>query len=398
MAKTFFLISQVFYPDEVSTAGLFTSLCEQISAKGYRVKVWCAQPSYNTRERQARRRMHNGIEITYLPSTNFSKNSVLGRLCNYLTFSISLLFKLLFNKNKCTVFTSTNPPYLGFLVAIFTGLRKRKFNYIVQDVFPDGLIKLDKLSGNGIIAKLWKQLNKYTLKKSNKVIIIGRDMQSWVEQTYIKALQKTEYIPIWQDEKLLSPKPFLDNAFVHKHKLEQKFVVQYSGNLGLWNDMESIGKAVNLVDDDVVFTIIGDGMRKNEFLNVVETENKSKILLSPFLPKEEYAIAVTACHVALVSLRKGLEGIAVPSKVIGIMAAGIPVIALVPDNSEIAYIVKENNCGIIVEPDDYKGLARVINMIKVDEARRNTMATNSRTAFEKLFNTEKVAQRYIEIL
>jgi hypothetical protein len=178
MQKKFLLISQVFYPDEVSTAGLFTNLCELISQKNLEVEVWCAQPSYNTKVRQAKRLLYKGISIHYLPSTNFDKNRIIGRLINYFTFSASLFFKLLFSSSKTPIFTSTNPPYLGFIVAFFCVIKRRKYNYIIQDVFPEGLVRLEKLPAKSLIVKIWNRLNRFTLKHSNKIIIIGRDMQN----------------------------------------------------------------------------------------------------------------------------------------------------------------------------------------------------------------------------
>ena len=104
MARRFFLISQVFYPDEVSTAGLFTDLCVELAQRKYDVDVWCAQPAYSVRERQKKKKItYKGVKIRYLPSTNFSKNSLPGRAINTLTFTLSVFLNLLFSKDKTPV-------------------------------------------------------------------------------------------------------------------------------------------------------------------------------------------------------------------------------------------------------------------------------------------------------
>lgn len=398
MKKQFFLISQVFYPDEVSTAGLFTNLCERIAEKDVHVEVWCAQPSYNTKKKQKRNAHYNNINICYLPSTSFSKNNSIGRTLNYFTFSISLAVKLLLSKNKTTIFTSTNPPFLGFLVACLTSLRRRKFNYIVQDVFPDGLIKLNKLKAKGIGSRIWRTFNRFTLRKANTVIVIGRDMKDWVIHTHKPAYLKTCYIPIWQDGTLVKPLPLDKNKLIREHGLVGKFVIQYSGNMGLWNDMKTFGLAANELNNDYRFLFIGDGIRKQELVNSLSNQSIKNSTFLPFQPKEMLNQSLTACHVALVSLNKGLEGIAVPSKVMGIMAAGIPVIALVPEKSEIALLIQEFNFGFSIEPGDFRACSKAITELKENEALRKELGANARNAFVNQFSTKVISEEYIKLL
>ena len=89
---------------------------------------------------------------------------------------------------------------------------------------------------------------------------------------------------------------------------------------------------------------------------------------------------------------------AVPSKIFGILAAGRPVIALVPDSSEIAYIVKEEKCGIIVNPEDTDGLINAIIFLKNNETLRIQMGINGRRAFERKYTTKITAEKYLTIL
>ena len=285
------------------------------------------------------------------------------------------------------------------MVAFLCSIKKRKFNYIVQDVFPDGLIRLSKISENGLIANVWKWFNQYTLKKSNKIIIIGRDMKKWVFSTSPKYINKTLYIPIWQDDNLIKPIGFKRNPFVITNNLQDKFVVQYSGNMGLWNDMRTFALAANkLVENKIHFTFIGDGIRRKEFLENLSKETSQSVQLFPFQPRKDLGSILTACHLALVSLNNGLEGIAVPSKIMGILAAGIPVIAMVPSNSEIALIIKENSCGVVLEPGDHIGLAANLLKLKGDKELRKCMGNNGRNAFLKKYSVKIVSEEYINLL
>jgi glycosyltransferase involved in cell wall biosynthesis len=167
--------------------------------------------------------------------------------------------------------------------------------------------------------------------------------------------------------------------------------------MGLWNEMETIGKVINSKPDKIKFVIIGSGIRRNELLNTIKS-GSANVVYFQFQSNADYAQSVAACHVGLVSLRDGLEGIAVPSKIIGIMAAGIPVIALVPAQSEIAYIVREENCGYIIHPSDSEGLLNAIIKLRSDENLRAKFGKNGRDAFLKKYTTRIIARSYESIL
>jgi glycosyltransferase involved in cell wall biosynthesis len=392
------LISQVFYPDEVAVANLFTDLSVALVLKGVEIDVWCAQPSYTCTVRQPSERVYKNIRIHYLISTNFHKSHFAGRIINFISFSLSVLTKLLVSSNKCRVLSHTTPPFLAILVAFACSIKKRKFYYVIMDVFPDGLVRLKKFSKGNLFIRIWHSLHLYAMKQSSTIVVIGRDMKEWIEIVYPDGSEKTVYIPLWQNEELIKPIDFKTNPFAARSGLLDRFVVQYSGNMGLWNRMETIGQAINQNPGNVVFMIIGDGMRKKELLNSINEESMANVRFYPFQPNEDYANSVSACHAALVSLREGLEGMAVPSKIIGILASGIPVIALVPENSEIAYIVTEENCGYVIDPSDSNGLVRAIDELKSDDELRVKLGKNGREAFLKKYTTGIIAERYLTIL
>ena len=219
-------------------------------------------------------------------------------------------------------------------------------------------------------------------------------MMEWLRDVCRDALAKTEYIPLWQDDRLISPLEFGLNDFVIENHLKDKFVIQYSGNMGLWNEMDTMGKAVRENLKDIVFMFVGGGMRKKELLEAISSDYLKNVIILPFQPNEKFNTILNACHVSLVTLCDKLEGMAVPSKIYGILAAGIPVIALVPQNSEIAFIVREENCGFVINPGDLDEFIKAIGLLKSDENLRKQMGHNSRLAFEEKYSTREIAGRY----
>jgi glycosyltransferase involved in cell wall biosynthesis len=397
-AQKVLLISQVFYPDEVAVANLCTNLFSELANSGIEIDVWCAQPTYTCLEKQPRLRTYNGMNIKYLKSTQFHKDILIGRLLNYISFTVSVVFNLIFSKSKTPVISHTSPPFLAILLSYICKAKKRDFNYVIMDVFPDGLIRLKRFSKNNLLIKIWGNLHLSALKHCTKIVVIGRDMGEWLRTTYPAIGDKMMYIPLWQDEEMIHPLSFDKNIFISENNLKDQFVVQYSGNMGLWNEMDSIGRAVNEKHDGLMFLFFGGGMRKKELLDSINEINPENARFFPFQSNENYSTTVSACHVALVSLREEAEGMAVPSKIIGIMAAGIPVIAMVPENSEIAYIVKEENCGIVINSSDNTGLISAIIKLKNDVTSRNKMGQNGRAAFLHKYTTKIIAEKYKMLL
>ncbi len=388
------LISQVFYPDQVSTANLFTNLCVYLLKIGVSVEVWCAQPSYTEKKKQSRTSNYQGIEIHYLPSTHFHKRILLGRLFNYMTFMISVFVKLIGEKNKSPVITHTTPPSLGIVISWICLLRKRKFVYILLDIFPEGLIRLGRVSRNNLFIRLWERLHMGSLRRSHKIIVIGRDMEEWIMGIYPRGRSKLVYIPLWHDDHIISPIQYHENTLIQKCNLQDKFVVQYSGNMGLWNELEVIAHAVNRIYKDVFFLFIGDGMRARELFSNLNDVTHDAFIRLQFQPISQLNETLNACHVGLVSLKEGLQGMAVPSKIYGIMAAGKPIIAIVPDDSEIARVVHEENCGIVVAPNDADLLVLAILRLKNNKQLRTVMGENGRKAFELKYSTSNLSARY----
>lgn len=277
-------------------------------------------------------------------------------------------------------------------------LRKLDLFIFFLDVFPEGLIAVNKLKEKSIITFVLKFLNKLSLKFIDEVIVIGRDMEKIIKQ-YNYDQKRIQYIPHWSSTKPNHFTSHVNSKFYYERSLENKFTVQYSGNMGLWHDMNTYIKAAKLLENenDIIFNMVGDGIKKREaFQKSIELQ-LSNIYWFDFVPKEDLETSLAACNVALISLDKDLEGIAVPSKLYGILASGRPIIASVPKESEIAYTIQDHECGFILNPGDSEGLASVINDCANGKYDLESMGKNSYLAFKNHFNTSVAADSFIEI-
>lgn len=398
------VLCQLFYPELVSTGQTLTELCEVLSDWGADVEVVCGPLTVLDQKTRVSRNMeYKGIKIKRVWGTRFPKLRFLGKLFNQVTYAISLFFYLLFDFSKRPILVLTNPPFLGAICAIQRVIGGKPFIYLAFDIYPDTAIKLGVIKENGLISGLWDRINRFILKQSSAVIVLGRCMKKVIlsKGKGINSLpEKIHVIHIWSDDRHIHPADEIENPYTHKWNLDGKFVVSYSGNMGRVHDMETImGAARELRDNQyIVFLFIGEGYKKQWMIDYARNWKLANCQFHTYVERKEIGYSLSCANIGLVSLVSGQEGLSVPSKTFGILAAGVPVIAIMSANSEIALVVKENDCGIVVEPGDIQGLAEVIVRLCFDSELAENFKKNALNTIQARYNIRNAAEKYFSII
>ena len=150
--------------------------------------------------------------------------------------------------------------------------------------------------------------------------------------------------------------------FKRKYQLENKFVIMYSGNIGLYYDLLNIVKVIERFQGkpEVIFAFIGEGSVLDELKDYCKKKQISNITFIPYQDKSKLVYSLNAGDVHFVVNAKGIKGVSVPSKLYGVMAAGKPVLGILEEGAEARLIVEEAGCGISVDPGDYKAIGHLI--------------------------------------
>lgn len=402
--KNVYFLTQYFYPDVASTGQLLTELAEDLYDYGFKVKVFTAQPSYEGFKKCPRREVYNGINIIRVWCTHFPKNNVLGKVVDMVSFVLSLSLRMFFSRYKRNeiFLIVTNPPFLPIAGWLLKKIRKKHYICLIHDVYPDLAVKLGYLSSGSIVTKLWDALNKIVLNNSDKVIVLGEYMKKIVEGKLDRLSQDKNKIVVihnWADESKIYPIPKSSNWFVKGQKLEGKFVVLYSGNLGLSHPIEAIiYVAEALKNRNILFLFIGNGGKKPILKEMVKEKKLKNVKFLPYQSKDMLAYSLSSGDVAIVTMEKGIEGLSVPSKLYSYLAAGRPILALVKENSDVGIIVKKAQCGFVCDPEDIEEISKKI-MYLVDHPEVKTMfSENAREYFELHFARSIAAKQYVYLL
>jgi glycosyltransferase involved in cell wall biosynthesis len=397
------ILCEYFYPDLASTGQLMTELALELTRKGFEITVYTAKPTYVDNKDAPKYEILNGIIIHRVFYLNANKNTHFGRALRTLSFMASTFFSLLFSEENTLLFIISNPPLLCVVGILLKIIRSRKFIFIYEDVTPDVPIQINYMKADGIIAKIWDRINVYTIMKSEKIIVLSDDMKRLIlgklkKKTTLEIEKKVAIIHNWADNNFLKPLDKINNKFVLEHDLLNKFVVQYSGNFGLFNKFDTIlHGAKNLQNENILFLFIGSGARKKDIENIIQEHNLLNVKLMNYLPYSMIPYSLTAADVSIISLQKNLNGMNMPSRLYSIMASGRPIIALVDKDSSVDNIIKEAKCGIRVDQDDVERFIEAIRFYKNNSQLAIEHGLNGRKYFENNFTLDLISQQYYNL-
>ncbi|HQB27683.1 MAG TPA: glycosyltransferase family 4 protein [Paludibacter sp.] len=304
----------------------------------------------------------------------YRRTSKLYRLFTWSIGFIQILTKLLIKYPSDELFIVSNPP-LAPLLPLFL---QNQFSLLIFDIYPDVLVELGYSAPTSAIVLLWQKLNRKIYPKASEVYTISEGMGQVLKKYRSEASLKVNYI--WTDNTFFTHVSRENNHFIKAHNLSGKFVVMYSGNLGLAGDVEvMISVAGMICRDDIVFIIIGEGAKKKLISSKIEAlgPEKKNVILLPWQPVGQLPYTFSAASLAVISLGAGASKLAIPSKIFNFMSVGAPLLCISEAGSEIERLVEKYNCGKNFEPSDIEGIAWFIQKMADDNVLMEKMSMNS---------------------
>ncbi len=392
------ILNQFFYPDHSATSQLMTDLAENLVERGVDVTALAGRGRYNGGERLAPRESHKGIRIERAWATSFGKQSMLGRLSDYLSFYVGASWKLIRLPRHDIVMALTTPPLIGLVALIIGRLRRMRVVALVQDIYPDIAVALGTVPARNPATKLLDGLNRFILRGADRIIVLSECMRDRITKKIEGALSRIDVIHNWADGSKISPLGEEENAFASEHNSEGKFVVLFSGNFGKVNEFQTVLDAALVLRDrsDIAFLFIGEGAKASEIRQFSDRHNLTNIRLLPYQPRESLRLSLAAGHASLVTLADNLAGLSVPSKTYGILAAARPILFVGDSRSEIARLILENDCGAVVAAQQSVRLAQIISDWESDRTRLERMGAAARSLFDRRFDRPHAVRAYLE--
>lgn len=416
--KKLLVYANYYYPEVASTAQIFTELCEGITDK-FDVTVICAVPCYTGQisEEYLKKKYYfeeyNNVKVIRVRVPNFDKHNKKSRIKHILAYFFRSVFATFKATKPDYILTMSQPPILGGLLGVI-GRRinrirfaKTKLVYNIQDYNPEQITAVG-YSKNKLLLKLMMLLDKHSCKKSDKVIVVGRDMVETMKNRFTKkngklskAMPDTVFINNWINEKEVFPLTFNDinvAAFRKTYNLVGKFVIMYSGNIGLYYDLENLIKVIERFKDNeqAAFAFVGDGTVKSALMSYVEEHEMHNVIFIPYQAKEELVYSLNSADVHFVVNAKGIKGVSVPSKCYGVMADGKPIVGILESGSEARELIESAQCGKCCNPEDYESVYEILKWFieNASSEELQVMGNNGRKYLETYLTKDVSIHRY----
>ena len=359
------VISQVYPPDGAAVGRPLADVAEEMARRGWRVLVVTAANGYeDPTVRYPSRETLRGVRVWRLPASSFGKTTLARRLLGGGLFVAQALSCGLFVHGKPVVLVSTSPPFAGFAGAILTWLRGLPAVWWVMDLNPDQIVAAGQLAPQAWPVRLFDAMNRITLRLAARVIVLDRFMQERVAAK-AEADGGTHVIPPWSAARPSQWRPSWPNAFRTTHRLEQKFVVMYSGNHALQHPLDTLLAAAAQLehDRDLVFVWIGGGVGKGA-IDAQIRGGATNLVSLPFQPAELLDETLAAADVHVVSMGNDVVGIVHPCKIYGALAVGRPVLFFGPADSPPGELLATIGVGRCVEHGDVAGAVAAITGLR----------------------------------
>jgi glycosyltransferase involved in cell wall biosynthesis len=394
-----------YYPDFGATGQLLTELCEDLVARfDFDVTVVAGMPLAAEQPvaplrwfSPVRREERNGVRILRAWGTSLSPRNISGRASNYLSYFTSAAVASLRIGRPDVIVSLTDPPIVALTAIASARATGARFVFLCQDVFPEVARLLEDFQNSRVEAVLGS-ISRYTVRSADRIIALGDTMKRRLIETKNADPRRIDVIHNWADSDAIRP-GLKDNPYAREHGLVDKFVVMHSGNVGLSQDVDGLLDVAERLKDleDVVIAIVGEGSRKRFLQEEATRRRLANVRFFPYTPKAGLIDSFATADVFIVSLKRGLAGFIVPSKLYGILAAGRPFIAAVETDCEAAQIASEHRCGIVIEPGDREAMTAAVRRLHGDAAARVLLADNARAA-GLVYSRRRAVEAYRDVL
>ena len=391
------LLNLYFPPDTSATAKIAHGVVEALSIS-HSVTVLCGRPSYDPTERRPWRsyqaEIAGGARIIRAGSTDFPRFDMKKRVVNYLSYVALAIPRALFVPCDL-VLAMTDPPFQGIVGAIVAVLKRKPYVYNIRDLYPDMAVG-GSIVEPGMLARVWEELHRWALRRATRVIVLGEDMRARI---IAKRVEPTRVLVVRDGTEILpsnTPFPAPDPEIVRAIRGNFSFVLVHAGNLGFygaWNTL--VTAARNLANEGVGLVFVGDGAQRSQVEAAAAGSGNVRFL--DFFPASKIPSVLAAADAHVITIKRGLEGVVVPSKMYGILAAGKPIVAVAPRETDAVSLGIQRGFAVAADPDRPGEVVSAVRALASDPRKLKTMGEAARAAAPD-YDRVKELQKFVEII
>jgi len=354
------LLNEYFPPDTSATAKCAAQVAGALTEK-HRVTVLAGRPSYDPTERHPRyllrREVRGNLAVERVGSTDYPRFQMRRRVSNYLSY-LSLAIPRALSIPSDIVLAMTDPPIAGIAGALVARLSSRPFVYNIRDMYPDMAVGGSIVRPGSFTAR-WEAMHRWALRRAARVIVLGEDMR---DRIIAKGVDAGHVVISGDGVNVPDTLPSPDNPVAREIRGDFRFVLVHAGNVGFYGAWQTLITAVRMLESEGVgLVFVGEGAMKPQVQAMAAGCRAVRFL--PFRPASEVPLVLSSGDMHVVTVKRGLEGVVVPSKLYPTLAAGRPVLGVAPPACDVVRIIRRSGCGLAANPDDPNSVVKAVRAV-----------------------------------
>src|ERR1700675_333078 len=363
------LLLNLYYPPDTSATAKMAQTVVAALLEQHDVTVLCGRPSYDPTERRPWRLFQSErsgrLRILRVGSSDYPRTQMKKRVFNYLSYVFLAVPRALLLPCD-VVLAMTDPPFEGIVGAFVALLKGKPYVYNIRDLYPDMAVG-GSIVKPGLLARVWEKLHRWALRRVTRVVVLGEDMRNRI---LAKGVDPSAVVVVRDGAEIAASDaatPAIDSQVTSAIRRNFRFVLLHAGNLGFYGAWDTLlAGASSLAGDGVGLVFVGDGAQRLRLQ--AAAANIPNVRFLPFFPGNKISSVLAAADAHIITIKPGLEGVVVPSKMYGILAAGKPIVAVAPRECDVTSIGGARGFSISVDPGDPARFAQLVRQLSQNPA------------------------------
>ncbi|HEY2777611.1 MAG TPA: glycosyltransferase [Gaiellaceae bacterium] len=360
------LLSQYFPPEVGATQSRIQSFAEYLNERGHNVTVIAEFPNHPFGVVPARYRRHlvdddrsNGYRVLRVWAKASEEKTQRTRLAFYLSYSALATAMAPMTGRADVVFATSPPLFTALAGAALARLKRAPFVLDVRDLWPAAAEALNQISATGAMRRSAESAERFLYRDASAVVAVTRSFCDHIDRIRERP-PATALIPNGTLEMFFDAKP--DASVRAELGANGGYLVTFAGTHGIAQALPSVLDAAALVGDGVELAFVGEGPMKPFLQERAAELALTNVHFHDQVPMVESPRILASSDALLVPLsgHPTFEQF-VPSKLIDYMAVGRPVVLSAA--GEAARLLQRAGAGVVVPPEDPKGLAAALRRL-----------------------------------
>ena len=394
------LLNQFYPPDVAATGQLLGDVAGALAQRGHEVHVLCSRGAYaGGPVERGPDAAPEGVTVHRVAACGFGRRNLPGRIADYVSFYVLAMWRAIAVGRMDVCLCLTTPPFIGLVGLVLRLLRGTRVVLWSMDLYPQVAIAYGYIKPRCPLGKLMAWLSRRLYRRASKVIALGEVMAQRLAAAGADPAA-IETVHNWVPGEIVSPMPPEESKARRKWNKDGRVTLMYSGNLGVGHELDTVLHAANRLDRSANLRLlfVGEGKMRARLIALAGELGLNNVGFCPSQPLAALSDSLAAGDIHVISQRGGTEGLIVPSKLYGIMAAGRPVVFIGPDQCEVAQIIRDSGSGIIVACGDCERAAEAIKSLIDDRPLRERMGARGKEFYKRHFGLRRSVAAIAEII